>query len=265
MQLKEITDYLESIAPLSLQENYDNAGLLIGDLDMEVNGAICTLDSTEEVLDEAIEHNCNLVIAHHPIIFGGIKKFTDYYVHRVIKKAIKNDIAIYAIHTNLDNVLKDGVNQNIANILGVVDQSILRKKSHSKFENWEIGSGVIGQVSPSISEAAILERVKEKLTCKMIKHTRLLGKEVNKVAICGGSGSFLLKDAMQQEADVFITSDFKYHEFFDADNRIVIMDIGHYETEHMTKNLLIEILSKKFPNFAARISNVNTNPVNYFQ
>jgi len=265
MKLKVITDYLESIAPLPLQEGYDNAGLLIGEDDMDITGALCTLDSTEEVLDEAIAHGCNLVIAHHPIIFGGIKKFNNYYVHRVIKKAIKNDIAIYAIHTNLDSVLKNGVNENIAQALGLTDLSILRTKSDPRYSDRQIGSGIIGHFNHEKAEREVLSLVKEKLSCNTIKHTQLLEQPVTKIAICGGSGSFLLKDAIASGAQVFITSDFKYHEFFDADGKIIIMDIGHYETEHLTKNLLYKILSEKFPNFAGRISNVNTNPVNYFQ
>jgi len=265
MKLKEITSYLESIAPLSLQENYDNAGLLIGDEEMEITGALCTLDSTEEVIEEAITNGCNLVVAHHPIIFGGIKKFTNYYVHRVIKLAIKHDIAIYAIHTNLDGVLKNGVNQNIANSLNLKNLSILKPKKDIRLPDWEVGSGIIGHFENPISENDLLSLVKESLSCQTIKHTRLLGQLVSKIAICGGSGSFLLKDAISSGAQVFITSDFKYHEYFDADGRIIIMDIGHYEPEHLNKNLLFRILYEKFPNFAARISNVNTNPVNYFQ
>ncbi|MEE9371915.1 MAG: Nif3-like dinuclear metal center hexameric protein [Saprospiraceae bacterium] len=264
MLLKEITDHLESIAPLSLQESYDNAGLIVGDENMEISGALCTLDSTEEVIDQAIDLGYNLVVAHHPIIFGGIKKFSDYYVHRVIKKAIKNDIAIYAIHTNLDNVLNNGVNQNIANALGLKGLSILRKKENLQYPDKEIGSGIIGCFDSAVSEEKVLALVKSKLSCGVIKHTKLIGKKVKKIAICGGSGSFLLKDAIRSEANVFITSDFKYHEFFDADGKIVIMDIGHYETEHLTKNLLSEILCKKFYNFAAQYSNLNTNPVNYY-
>ena len=264
MKLKQITDYLESIAPLEIQEPYDNAGLLIGDEAMNITGALCTLDSTEEVIDEAIELGFNLVVAHHPIIFTGIKKFSNYYVHRVIKKAIKNDIAIYAIHTNLDNVLKSGVNENIATVLGLENLKILRPKTHSNFPERKMGSGVVGTFSIGKEEKELMDLIKAKLFCKVIKHTRLQDKKVHKMAICGGSGSFLLTDAISENVDVFLTSDFKYHEFFDADDKIVIMDIGHYETEHLTKKLLAEILSKKFSNFAAQYSKLNTNPVNYY-
>ncbi len=264
MILKEITDYLEKVAPLSLQESYDNAGLLIGNEEMEVTGALCTLDSTEDVLDEAISLGYNLIVAHHPIIFGGIKKFSNYYVHRVIKKAIKNDIAIYAIHTNLDNVLKGGVNENIAKTLGLNHLTILRSKVNPQFSDREIGSGIVGSFEQPISEKEVMDILKSKLSCEVIKHTNLLDRNVQKMAICGGSGSFLLNDAMKTGADIFLTSDFKYHEFFDADSKIVIMDIGHYETEHLTKILLSEILCDKFHNFAAQYSKLNTNPVNYY-
>lgn len=261
MKLQEITDYLESIAPLALQEDYDNAGLIIGDPEMEITGAICTLDSTEDVLEEARALNCNLIVAHHPIIFSGIKKFTDYYVHRVIRKALLHDLAIYAIHTNLDNVLTNGVNERIAQILGLEHVQILKPKN----DEGNIGSGVIGHLTKPIRPQEFLDHVKNRMECGAIRHTRPLEGSIRKVACCGGSGSFLLQEAIRAEADVFITSDFKYHEFFDADGRILVMDIGHYESEHFTSHLLAELISNKFPNFAAHYSKVNTNPVFYYQ
>ena len=265
MKLREITDFLESIAPLDLQESYDNAGLLLGDPNMKITGALCTLDSTEDVIAEAVDLGYNLVVAHHPIIFSGIKKFSDYYVHRVIKKAIKNDIAIYAIHTNLDNVLTNGVNENIANKLGLANLKMLRSKPSQRHPDITVGSGIFGTLPNLRDEKYVLEMIKSKMHCDVIKHTKLLGRKVSKIACCGGSGSFLLQDAIAAEAELFITSDFKYHEYFDADGKIVIVDIGHYETEHFTKNLLSQLISNKFPNFAAQYSKLNTNPVLYHQ
>ena len=262
MKLREITEFFEKIAPLDLQEDYDNAGLLLGNPEMVVTAALCTLDSTEEVLDEAIEHNCNLVIAHHPIIFQGIKKFSNYYVHRVVQKAIKNDIAIYSIHTNLDNILINGVNEHMAKTLNLEEISVLRPKFSSSI-NSPIGSGIIGVLPQVMTEISFLDLLKRNFACKAVKHTRLIGKSIKTVACCGGSGSFLLGDAMSLKADVFVSSDFKYHEYFDADGQIIIADIGHYETEHLTKKLLYRLLIEKFPTFAARISEVETNPVFY--
>lgn len=259
----EVTNYLEEIAPLHYQESYDNAGLIYGNPDEEVTGILISLDLTEAVLDEAIESACNLVVSHHPIIFRGIKKFTGHYVDRVVAKAIKNDIAIYAIHTNLDNVLDNGVNGKIAEKVGLEDTQILNVKADLN-ENRRVGSGLFGSLSSKISERDFLDYLKLKMDLKVVKHTDLLGREISKVAVCGGSGSFLLSAALREGADVFITSDFKYHEFFDADGKIVIIDIGHYESEQFTINLLYDLLSKKFRKFAARCTKVDTNPVNYY-
>ncbi len=263
MKIKQITDFLEGIAPLSLQEDYDNAGLLIGDAEMDIKGALCTLDSTEAVLEEALAIDCNLIIAHHPVIFTGIKKFYDYYVHRVVKKAIKNDLAIYVIHTNLDNVLINGVNERIAQRLQLSNLKILKPKQEQSANRHNIGSGIVGTLGKPMDELAFFDVIKDKMNCKVIRHTLLLGNKISKVACCGGSGSFLLKDAIASGAEIFISSDFKYHEFFDADGRIVIADIGHYETEHFTQKLLAHLISNKFPNFAAHCSKVDTNPVFY--
>ena len=261
MKLSVITAFLESIAPLSLQESYDNAGLIIGDPDMEITGVLCTLDSTEDVLNEASELGCNLIVAHHPIVFSGIKKFTDYYVHRVIRKAFREDLAIYAIHTNLDNVLTNGVNERIAQKIELTNLRILLPKN----EEGNIGSGIVGELSKPMRPVDFLGHVSARMECGAIRHTRILEGDIHRVACCGGSGSFLLQEAIKAETDAFITADFKYHEFFDADGRIMIMDIGHYESEHFTSHLLVELISNKFPNFAAHYSKVNTNPVFYYQ
>ena len=262
-KIKEITDFLESIAPLHFQESYDNAGLIYGDEEAEISGVLISLDLTEEVLQEAIESDSNLVISHHPIIFRGIKKFTGHYVDRIVAMAIKNDIAIYAIHTNLDNVLDDGVNGKIAEILGLEETAILQVKKELD-ENGRVGSGIIGNLKEPLAPKDFLSYLKERMELRVLKHTALLDAEIKKVAICGGSGSFLLDAATKAQADVFITSDFKYHEFFDADGKIVVVDIGHYESERFTINLLYDLLKEKFRKFAPRCTKVNTNPVKYY-
>lgn len=259
MQILDVTRYLEEIAPLRYQEPYDNAGLLIGEAHWTVKGVITCLDSTEEVVDEAIALDCNLIIAHHPIIFSGLKRLTSQtYLERTVIKAIKNDIAIYAIHTNLDNVLHNGVNQKIAQKLELTDVKILSQK-----EEPSIGSGVIGVLPTPLSHEAFVSFLKEKMELTCLKHTAFVGSEVRKVALCGGSGRFLLDVAMSTGADVFISSDFKYHEFFDANNKITVFDIGHYESEKFTIDLLQELITGKFSKFAACCTKVNTNPIKY--
>lgn len=363
MQLKEIIQFLEDKAPSSLQESYDNSGLICGHSAMEIKGAIICLDSTEDIIDEAIRHGFNLVIAHHPIVFSGIKKLNGKnYIERTIIKAIKNDIAIYAIHTNLDNVIH-GVNAKIAEKIGLVNCRILspmknkllklstyvphehsekvkealfcagaghignysecsfttngegtfkgddssnpvygeknvRFKGHeSKIEvileshkqhqvfsalieahpyeevayefialanNWQdVGAGIIGELPSEMDATEFLKSLKVKMKTDCIRHTNTHNKTIKKIAICGGSGSFLLEDAKRAGADIFITGDFKYHQFFDADGSIIIADIGHYESEQYTIELLGDWLSEKFPTFALRLTEINTNPINY--
>jgi len=364
MKISEVISILENLADPSLQENYDNAGLIIGQSNWECTGIVCTLDATEEVIYEAIEKEINLVVAHHPIIFGGLKKINaKNYVEKTVITAIKNDIAIYAIHTNLDNVIQ-GVNGKIASKLGLKNLSILSSKSntlkklftfapienaakvrdaifnagggqignysecsfntegegtfkagegtdpyvgeigqqhHEKeikieviFPAWlekkilssmihahpyeepayevvnlsnshqAIGSGVIGSLEQPMDEISFLTHVKEIFGTPVIRHTELTGKPVKKVAVCGGAGSFLVGSAIANGAEIYITADMKYHEFFDANGRMVIADIGHYESEQFTIDLLEEILAQKFPTFAVLKTQVETNPVRYF-
>lgn len=364
MQLKEVIQYLESIAPLSSQESYDNSGLITGTSDMEITQALICLDSTEEVVDEAIKHGCNLIIAHHPIVFKGLKSLTGKtYVERVVLKCIKNDIALYAIHTNLDN-FRFGVNDEIGRRLGLEQLHVLSpkigvlnkitvfvplenreqvaqamfdagagsigdyrscsffgegtgtftpveganpyigtsgtaeqvkenrlellvsthhlaavvramKESHPYEEvaydvvtlqnsNAFEGAGMVGKLPVPMPVAAFLNFVKKEFNCGVIRHTKLVKSTIETVAFCGGSGSFLLKDAIRSKADIYITGDFKYHEFFDAEDKLIIADIGHFESEQYTINLLSAILTKKFPNFALRLTTINTNPINYF-
>jgi dinuclear metal center YbgI/SA1388 family protein len=348
MKIKEIIRLLESIAPPMYQEGYDNAGLITGDARAKAKGAILCLDATEAVIEEAISKKCNLVIAHHPIVFKGLKRLNGRnYVERVVIKAIKHDIAIYAIHTNLDNVYHHGVNAKFAERLGLQNTQILAPKgkllklsvvvptnesdhirkalfnigvgtynewqqrsyaslgvgtqdgntgaqvklemlfpeplkgavlsilhqeaspcaydiSNTANVNQEVGSGMMGQLPKPMSESAFLKMLKKEMGAKCIRHTQLLDQPIQKVALCGGAGSFLLSKAKAKGADIFITGDYKYHEFFDADGQIVIADIGHYESEQYTIELLKEIISQKFTNFAAYCTEVNTNPINYF-
>ena len=363
MKIKEITNYLEEIAPLSYQESYDNAGLIVGDSNREVTGVLVCLDSTEEIIEEAIEKNCNLVVAHHPIVFGGLKKITGKnYVERTVIKAIKNDIAIYAIHTNLDNVI-EGVNGKIAEILELQNTRVLAPKTgilkklitfvpyeakepvlqalfdagagtigeysecsystegrgtylpseksnpykgekgarHTEPEYkievlytkekegnilkalfdahpYEevaydliqltnttplIGAGIIGELKEETDALEFLKYLKIKMKTACIRHTTATNRKIKKVALCGGAGSFLLADAKRQQADIFITGDFKYHEFFDAENQIIIADIGHFESEQFTIEHLASLLKENFSTFAVQLTEKETNPIHY--
>lgn len=259
--IKEVTRYLETIAPLELQESYDNAGLLTGNPAWEVTGILTSLDCTEAIIAEAKARGCNLVVAHHPIVFRGLKKITGRdYVERTIIRSIKEDVAIYAIHTNLDNVRFQGVNERIAQRLGLENLELLAPKNDEK----SIGSGMIGNLAVSLSETDFLQLLKEKMEVQVIKHTALTGQPVTRVALCGGAGGFLLGRAKQAGAQVFVTADYKYHEFFDADGDLMICDIGHYESEQFTTELLAELLIKKFSTFAVLCTGLITNPVRYY-
>ncbi|WP_020570730.1 Nif3-like dinuclear metal center hexameric protein [Neolewinella persica] len=261
MTINDITTHLESIAPAHLQESYDNAGLIVGNPTTEVTGVLTSLDCTEDIIAEAKARGCNLVVAHHPIVFRGLKRFNgSNYVERTVIKAIKEDVAIYAIHTNLDNVRHQGVNERIAQRLGLGNLRLLGPKD----EDGTIGSGMVGELPVAMEETAFLHHLKAKMETSVVKHTQLLEQPVKTVALCGGSGGFLLSQAKKAGAQVFVTSDYKYHEFFDADGDLVICDIGHYESEQFTTQLLAELLSKKFRTFAVLCTERITNPVRYF-
>jgi dinuclear metal center YbgI/SA1388 family protein len=364
MKIKEVTDCMEKWASLSLQEGYDNAGLIVGDSANEVTAVLVCLDCTEEVVEEAIRSGCNLIVAHHPIVFKGLKKLNGKnYVERVVIKAIQNNIALYAAHTNLDHV-QTGVNHKIADRLGLVNRKILAPKSdllcklvvfcphehaekvrsalfsagaggigdydecsfnligegtfrgldgsnpyvgekgqrhtepetrievlYPAYAEAEIigtmkkahpyeevaydlyqlrnidqttGAGMVGELKSEMEGKAFLSFLKESMKTGCVRHTALLNRNVQKVAVCGGSGSFLLKPAIASGADIFITGDFKYHEFFDAEDRIVIADIGHFESEQFTIDLIADFLAGKLSEVEIRKTSVNTNPVNYF-
>lgn len=365
MLVKEVIDAIETFAPPVYQESYDNCGLQVGKNDDEVTGILISLDVTESVLDEALERRCNMIVSHHPLIFSGLKKIIGRnYVEKIVQKAIKNDVNIYAAHTNLDNMY-GGVNAKIADKLGLGDTRILSAKTDtlsklytyaplnsvekvrdalfaagagniSKYKecsfntngtgtfrahedanpaigqaggnrewvdevkiemivakhtekavlralfqshpyeevayelipvpnpNQQIGAGMIGKLPSPMDEPDFIAFLKKQMKTDCIRHTAFKSKKIGQVAVCGGSGSFLLKDAIAAGADIFITGDFKYHQFFDAEGKIVIADIGHYESEQFTSEIFEELLNKKFPTFAILLSNINTNPVKYF-
>ena len=267
-KVSDILSYITEIAPICWQENYDNSGLLVGDANALVDKVLLTLDVTEKVIDEAIENSFHLVISHHPLIFKGLKNIlVDDTTGRIIAKAIKNDISIAAMHTNIDNSFY-GVNRALAEQLGLRDLNILHLRVSGSqdfgISGSQVGGGMVGVLENEMSENDFLKFIKEKLNIPAIRHTELLGKPVKKVAICGGSGSFLINDAKCCGADVYITADLKYHDFFEVDNEILMIDAGHFETEQFTKQLFADIILKKNPKFAVQISRVNTNSVNYF-
>ena len=258
--IKNVTDYLETVAPPHLQESYDNAGLIVGDPDEEVTGVLTSLDCTEAIVEEAAARGCNVVVAHHPIVFRGLKRLNGAtYVERTVIKAIRLGVAIYAIHTNLDNVRVNGVNERIAEQLGLRDLRLLRSKN----EEGTVGSGMVGELPEPVTEKEFLSLLRERMHAGVVRHTPLLGGEVTTVAVAGGAGGFLLPDAKAAGAQVFVTADYKYHEFFDADGDLVICDIGHYESEQFTTQLLAELLTKEFTTFAVLSTERNTNPVRY--
>lgn len=261
IKIRELTDFLEEMAPLQFQEPYDNSGLIYGDASWDIKGVLCCLDATESILKEAKMRNCNVVVSHHPIIFKGLKKIQQrHYVDKAIIYAIKNDIAIYAIHTNLDNVLINGVNQKIAGRLELKDLHILAPKS----PNESIGTGVVGFLDQPFSPSDFLSFTKKQLQTSCIRHTVLPVKSIQKVAITGGSGAFWIGTAIASGADAYITADVKYHDFFEANGEILLCDVGHFESEQFTIDLLAQLISEKFSNFAAHCANLNTNPIQYF-
>ena len=261
MKIIEVTNFLEQYAPLEYQETYDNCGLIIGDANAEIKGVLITLDCIESVIDEAIATGCNLIVAHHPIIFSGLKKINGKnYIERAVIKAIKNDIAIYAIHTNLDNV-HNGVSAKIADKLGLENCKVLAPKQELNSDL--VGSGIIGELNIPVDSQVFLKNLKQNMQADCVRYTALVKDEIKTVVVCGGSGSFLLNNAIAAKADIFITADFKYHEFFDTENKIVIADIGHYESEQFTKDLIYDLLVKNFTKFAVRLSKENTNPIKY--
>ena len=259
MKIKEVLSALERFAPLPLQEGWDNAGLQIGLTEAEVSGALLCLDVNEAIVDEAIEKGCNLIVSHHPLLFKGLKTISDGdYVQRTVMKAILNRIAIVSMHTNMDNA-KGGVNYKIAEHLGLHDVEFFAEKSG----NVEAGSGVVGLLPEPMSATAFIQLVKERFGVKCAQCNELLLRPVNKVAICGGSGDFLLADAIAQGADAFITGEMHYHVYFGQEQKIQICVIGHYESEQFTSEIFKSIIEDECPGLPVLIAETSTNPIIY--
>lgn len=259
--VQDICQTLEAFAPLNLQESYDNAGLLVGELDTPVRAVLVCLDVTESVMEEAVAKGCNMVVSHHPLIFKGVKAITGPdRITRCLIKAIQHNIALYACHTNADSVF-DGVNGRMAEMLHLQDCRILASKPGET----HVGLGMLGRLNTPMPVESFLQEVKRVFNVHTLRHS---GYEVNSVirtvALCGGSGSEFYADAKRAGADVFITADVKFHEFFTQGSPVLLVDAGHFETEQFTKALFVELLSKKFPTFAVHISTAETNPVHYF-
>ncbi|MDR0829144.1 MAG: Nif3-like dinuclear metal center hexameric protein [Prevotellaceae bacterium] len=258
-KLKEITKILETFAPLGLQEDFDNSGLIFGDENAEIRGALLCIDITESVIDEAVSLGFNLIISHHPLIFSGLKKITGKtYIERCLIKAIENKIAIYAAHTNFDSV-SNGVSYRMAEKIGLKNLKILVPKDD--FEN--SGLGVVGELGNALNEKVFLQKIKQIFNVGAIKHSKFLEKNISKVALCGGSGAEFINDAKRCGADIYITADVSYHRFFEAENQLIIADIGHFESEQFTKEIFYEQLIKNFPNFAVKFSREEKNVISF--
>ena len=260
MKIKEIVDALERFAPLPLQDGFDNAGMQVGLTDADCAGALLCLDVTEEVLDEAISLGCNLVVSHHPLIFKGIKSLTgDNYVERCVMKAVKHDITIFSAHTNLDNAV-NGVNFKMAEKIGLTHVEVLDPRA----DGWlNAGAGVVGELPEPEAEEAFLRRIKQTFEVGCVKHTALTGRQIRRVALCGGAGAFLMPEAIKKGADAFITGEIKYHDYFGRAEEILLAEIGHYESEQYTKEIFKKIISEQFPEVRVMMTSVNTNPIKY--
>jgi dinuclear metal center YbgI/SA1388 family protein len=260
MKIRDIIQLLESIAPLEYQEDYDNSSLITGNTDAECTGVLVSLDCTEDLIREAVKKNCNLIVSHHPLIFHPLRQISpENGTSRCLITAIRSDITIYAIHTNLDNI-SGGVNSRIADKIGVVNRKILAPKPN----NPNIGSGMFGDLKTPVSEEQFLMLLKTSFYTPVIRHSSLRGKTVSRVALCGGAGSFLIPNALRMGVDIFISADIHYHDFFVGEGEMLIADIGHFESEQFTVDLLHDVILEKFPNFAVLKSGTVTNPVNYY-
>lgn len=261
MTIHDIADYLDSEMHPEYQESYDNAGFLVGDASLECTGAMVAVDLTDAVVEEAIEKQANLIVTHHPFIFGGVKRITPQdATGRLIFKLIQSRISVYAAHTNLDN-LKNGVNGILSEMLGLSGCRILRQLEGQPSP--EIGAGMIGELPYPLPATMFLEQVKATLGLPLLRMSDIARPVVSRVAVCGGAGSFLIGDAIRQGADMYLTGDMKYHDFQRAEGRITLVDIGHFESEQFSRELIYSIISKKFSNFACFISERGKSFVSY--
>ena len=265
MQIREITDAIERYAPLRLQEEWDNAGIQVGNPDAEVTGVMLCTDATEAVVAEAVERGFNLVIAHHPLIFHGLKKIMGRTpVERAVAMAIKHDVTIYSAHTNMDSAWQ-GVSFRMADKIGMSDVKFLDANDVTPYgdaDSTTAGCGVIGDIEP-MTAVEVLHRVKEAFEVGAVRYSGDGNALVSRIALCGGAGGFLLDKAVEQGAQLYVTADMRYHDFLDNNQRIVVADIGHYESEHFTKEIFLEIIQKKNPTFAVAFAKNETNQVNY--
>ena len=260
MYIKEIISLIEDYAPLKFQASFDNSGLLCGNPERELTSILLCIDVTEEVIKEAIDKGHNLIISHHPLIFSGLKHITPAtYVERCVIDAIKHDITIYAAHTNMD-VVSNGVSGRMADKLDLYHRQILQPEGDPMDGN---GFGIIGELQQPVESMAFLQQIKEIFRCDRLRYTTPHTPFMQRVAVCGGAGASFFKQALAGQADIYISGDFKYHDFFLTENRIMIADIGHYESEQFTKEIFYEILTKKISKFAVQFSKVKTNPINY--
>ena len=251
---------LEQFAPLPLQESWDNAGLQLGLTEAEVSGALLCLDVNEQIVDEAIRKGCNLIVSHHPLLFRGLKQISGAdYVQRTVIKALKNDIVVVSMHTNMDNA-KNGVNWKIAERLGLQNSRFFAQKT---VDGVEAGSGVVGDLPSAMEASEFIQLVKKQFHCECAMCNELLQRPIRKVAICGGAGDFLLDDALHQGADAFITGEMHYHQYFGYEQQIQICVIGHYQSEQYTAEIFRDIIRKECPEVRTEIAETSTNPIMY--
>ncbi|WP_300798178.1 Nif3-like dinuclear metal center hexameric protein [uncultured Alistipes sp.] len=259
MKIKEITGVIEQFAPLSLQESYDNAGLIVGRPDDEVHRALLAVDVTEEVLDEAEREGCDLVITHHPIVFHALKRFNSADpVQRCVERAIRRGIALYACHTNLDSA-PGGMSWRLASMLGVENLRVLQPTDEAA----GAGFGVVGELPAAEETVDFMRRMQRLLAVRVVRHSDIASPTVRRVAVCTGAGASLIGDARRAGADIYITADMKYNDFMTPDKALTVADIGHFESEYCAIRILFDILSKNLCTFAVRKSEASRNPVNY--
>lgn len=259
MTIQEITDIIESFAPLALQESYDNSGLIVGRPTDEVSKALLAVDVTDEVMDEAEREGCDMIITHHPIIFHPLKRFNSAnVVERCVERAIRKGIALYACHTNLDSTA-EGMSWRLASMLGIGNLEVLQPSAKSE----QAGFGVVGNLAETMPTEAFLRKIMEVTGAEVIRHSDIATPTVSRVAVCTGSGAFLIGDARTARAEVYVTADLKYNDFMTPDGALTVADIGHFESEYCAIELLFDILSKKFLTFAVRKSECSRNPINY--